>query len=59
MMQTRIQSLLTAMDRVRMKVSEPYQKILIQTTKLRRLQVELGYLFCASSVAWFVNKKVL
>ncbi|XP_064606457.1 conserved oligomeric Golgi complex subunit 5-like [Liolophura sinensis] len=38
MMQTRIQSLLTAMDRVRMKVTEPYQKILIQTTKLRRLQ---------------------
>ncbi|CAG5125041.1 unnamed protein product, partial [Candidula unifasciata] len=38
MMQTRIQSLLAAMDRIRAKVSEPYAKILARTTQLRHLQ---------------------
>ncbi|XP_059152670.1 conserved oligomeric Golgi complex subunit 5-like [Physella acuta] len=38
MMQTRIQSLLAAMDRIRTKVSEPYAKILARTTQLRHLQ---------------------
>ncbi|ESO82323.1 hypothetical protein LOTGIDRAFT_198052 [Lottia gigantea] len=38
MMQTRIQSLLAAMDRVRSKVNEPYNKILARTTQLRHLQ---------------------
>ncbi|XP_076469307.1 conserved oligomeric Golgi complex subunit 5-like [Babylonia areolata] len=37
MMQTRIQSLLSAMDRIRAKVSEPYTKILARTTQLRHL----------------------
>ncbi|XP_071081856.1 conserved oligomeric Golgi complex subunit 5-like [Haliotis cracherodii] len=38
MMQTRTQSLLAAMDRIRTKVSEPYSKILARTTQLRHLQ---------------------
>ncbi|XP_021370975.1 conserved oligomeric Golgi complex subunit 5-like [Mizuhopecten yessoensis] len=38
MMQTRIQSLLAAMDRVRTKVSEPFNKISARTTQLRNLQ---------------------
>ncbi|CAL1534536.1 unnamed protein product [Lymnaea stagnalis] len=38
MMQTRIQSLLAAMDRIRTKVSEPFAKILARTTQLRHLQ---------------------
>ncbi|KAK7101689.1 conserved oligomeric Golgi complex subunit 5-like isoform X2 [Littorina saxatilis] len=37
MMQTRTQSLLSAMDRIRAKVSEPYTKILARTTQLRHL----------------------
>lgn len=38
MMQTRIQSLLAAMDRIRAKVTEPYTKILTRTVQLRNLQ---------------------
>ncbi|XP_060069562.1 conserved oligomeric Golgi complex subunit 5-like isoform X3 [Ylistrum balloti] len=38
MMQTRIQSLLAAMDRVRTKVSEPFNKIAARTAQLRNLQ---------------------
>ncbi|KAH3880912.1 hypothetical protein DPMN_004834, partial [Dreissena polymorpha] len=38
MMQTRIQSLLSAMDRIRSKVTEPYTKILSRTVQLRNLQ---------------------
>ncbi|KAK6993674.1 conserved oligomeric Golgi complex subunit 5 [Biomphalaria glabrata] len=38
MMQTRIQSLLSAMDRIRTKVCEPYSKILARTVQLRNLQ---------------------
>ncbi|GFO07452.1 conserved oligomeric Golgi complex subunit 5 [Plakobranchus ocellatus] len=38
MMQTRIQSLLGAMDRVKAKICEPYNKILARTTQLRHLQ---------------------
>ncbi|KAK3767574.1 hypothetical protein RRG08_003835 [Elysia crispata] len=38
MMQTRIQSLLGAMDRVKVKICEPYNKILARTTQLRHLQ---------------------
>ncbi|GFR70305.1 conserved oligomeric Golgi complex subunit 5 [Elysia marginata] len=37
-MQTRIQSLLGAMDRVKVKICEPYNKILARTTQLRHLQ---------------------
>ncbi|KAK7476321.1 hypothetical protein BaRGS_00032439 [Batillaria attramentaria] len=37
MMQTRTQSLLSAMDRIRAKVAEPYTKILARTTQLRHL----------------------
>ncbi|XP_071153138.1 conserved oligomeric Golgi complex subunit 5-like isoform X1 [Mytilus edulis] len=38
MMQTRIQSLLAAMDRIRTKVTEPFNKISARTTQLRNLQ---------------------
>lgn len=38
MMQSRIQSLLSAMERIRCKVSEPFNKIVIRTAQLRRLQ---------------------
>ncbi|KAH9496319.1 Conserved oligomeric Golgi complex subunit [Bulinus truncatus] len=38
MMQTRIQSLLGAMDRIRAKICEPYSKILARTVQLRNLQ---------------------
>ncbi|XP_052781963.1 conserved oligomeric Golgi complex subunit 5-like isoform X1 [Mya arenaria] len=38
MMQSRIQSLLAAMDRIRTKVTEPYTKILTRTVQLRNLQ---------------------
>ncbi|XP_052679211.1 conserved oligomeric Golgi complex subunit 5-like isoform X3 [Crassostrea angulata] len=38
MMQSRIQSLLAAMDRIRSKVSEPFNKISSRTTQLRNLQ---------------------
>ncbi|KAK3103853.1 hypothetical protein FSP39_022425, partial [Pinctada imbricata] len=38
MMQTRIQSLLAAMDRIRTKVTEPFNKISSRTTQLRNLQ---------------------
>ncbi|KAL5014542.1 hypothetical protein ScPMuIL_008812 [Solemya velum] len=38
MMQTRIQSLLAAMERIRAKVSEPFSRVLTRTTQLRNLQ---------------------
>ncbi|KAK2155274.1 hypothetical protein LSH36_244g03005 [Paralvinella palmiformis] len=38
MMQTRIQSLLAATERIRGKVTEPYNKIVSRTGQLRRLQ---------------------
>lgn len=38
MMQSRIQSLLSAMERIRCKVSEPFNKIVMRTAQLRRLQ---------------------
>ncbi|XP_048741093.2 conserved oligomeric Golgi complex subunit 5-like isoform X2 [Ostrea edulis] len=38
MMQSRIQSLLAGMDRIRSKVSEPFNKISSRTTQLRNLQ---------------------
>ncbi|XP_023932212.1 conserved oligomeric Golgi complex subunit 5 [Lingula anatina] len=38
MMQTRIQSLLSAVERIRGKVVEPYTKIITRTSQLRRLQ---------------------
>ncbi|XP_062611399.1 conserved oligomeric Golgi complex subunit 5-like isoform X3 [Saccostrea cucullata] len=38
MMQSRIQSLLAAMDRIHSKVSEPFNKISSRTTQLRNLQ---------------------
>ncbi|KAJ8301246.1 hypothetical protein KUTeg_020233 [Tegillarca granosa] len=38
MMQTRIQSLLAAMDRIRTKVTEPFNNITTRTTQLRNLQ---------------------
>lgn len=38
MMQTRIQSLLSAMDRIRTKVTEPFNNITTRTTQLRNLQ---------------------
>ncbi|WAR25753.1 COG5-like protein, partial [Mya arenaria] len=41
-MQSRIQSLLAAMDRIRTKVTEPYTKILTRTVQLRNLQLAGG-----------------
>ncbi|CAI9719984.1 conserved oligomeric Golgi complex subunit 5 [Octopus vulgaris] len=38
MMQSRIQSLLSAMERIRCKVSDPFNKIVMRTAQLRRLQ---------------------
>ncbi|XP_064633908.1 conserved oligomeric Golgi complex subunit 5-like [Lineus longissimus] len=38
MMQTRIQSLLAAVERIRSKITEPFNKILTRTAQLRRLQ---------------------
>ncbi|PIK54910.1 putative conserved oligomeric Golgi complex subunit 5 [Apostichopus japonicus] len=38
MMQTRIHALQTAVDRIRSKVVEPYEKIVARTAQLRRLQ---------------------
>ena len=40
MMQTRIESLRTAVDRIGSKVIEPYHSILSRTRQLARLQVE-------------------
>ncbi len=39
MMQTRIDSLRTAVDRISSKISDPYQKIVTRTAQLARLQV--------------------
>ncbi|CAH1787402.1 unnamed protein product, partial [Owenia fusiformis] len=38
MMQTRIQSLLAAVERIKSKITEPYNKLVTRTAQLRRLQ---------------------
>ena len=44
MMQTRIESLRNAVERISSKIIDPYQKIVTRTAQLTRLQVRRVYL---------------